>query len=298
MMSNKSILFETLINNIVRKVFFKETYDYKESDQYFTRIEDISFELEKYKFAFQGKVVYCNCDNPNISKFWEYFYNNFYNLGLKHLIASYYSEGAPTRWDYDGRFESTTPIKSGRFQDNKSILQECNIVVTNPPFSVFTTYMRQLISSNKQFIIIGPILSARSCLDLFKKGEVFVDTFRKKAIYYNPVTKKYKAFGNHVWFTNIPTKQNVNDTHDTVCEFEKNKQHYSRDEKTGNLLVPKSEYIPTDYTGIMEVPITYLMGRKRRFNPNGYEILDIKPKNSHSLVIRKKNKSLGNLNSY
>lgn len=179
-MPNKSFLFETLINNIVRKVFLKEADDYKESDQYFTRIEDINFEMEKYKFAFQGKVVYCNCDNPNISKFWEYFYNNFHNLGLRHLIASYYSEGAPTRWDYDGKFETTMPIKSGRFQDNKSILQECDIVVTNPPFSVFTTYMRQLISSNKQFIIIGPILSARSCLDLFKKNEVFVDTFREK----------------------------------------------------------------------------------------------------------------------
>lgn len=94
-----------------------------------------------------------------------------------------------------------------------------------------------------------------------------------------------------MWFTNIPTKSNVNDTRDTVCEFEKNKQHYSRDEKTGNLLVPKSEYIPTDYNGIMEVPITYLMGKKRRFNPNEYEILDIKPKNSHSLVIRKKTRT-------
>lgn len=122
--------------------------------------------------------------------------------------------------------------------------------------------MKQLISSNKQFIIIGPILSARSCLNLFKKGELFVDTFREKTIYYNPITKKYKAFGNHVWFTNIPTKLNMDDTHDTICEFEKNKQHYSRDEKTDNLLVPKSEYIPTDYNGIMEVPITYLMGKK------------------------------------
>ena len=106
--------------------------DAKNGDEFYTRIEDIEKGLSHFNFS--GKIIYCNCDDPSFSNFYKYFHDNYSKLGIKKLIATYYSD-KPELVEYDGKNEKRTPIKSGRFQDNQEYMKQCDIVVTNPPYS-------------------------------------------------------------------------------------------------------------------------------------------------------------------
>ena len=61
----------------------------KKKDEFYTMYQDIEKEMTYYVDKFKNKVVYCNCDNPRMSAFWEFFHKNFSNLGLKKLVATY-----------------------------------------------------------------------------------------------------------------------------------------------------------------------------------------------------------------
>src|ERR1039458_6987861 len=148
-------------------------------DEFYTQLSDIEKELSHYKDHFQGKVVFCNCDDPRVSNFFNYFSYNFERLGLKKLITTCYknqnadlfSEHKSEKAVYleymgdkngnkipdpeeigikhlkgDGDFRSPECIK---------LLKEADIVVTNPPFSLFREYVGQLIEYDKKFIIVG-----------------------------------------------------------------------------------------------------------------------------------------------
>lgn len=101
-------------------------------DEFYTRLSDIAREIPNYDWS--NLVVYCNCDDPSQSNFYKYFKANFRNLGLKSLLATYYSDN-PQMFVYDGISEKSYPINSDRFQDNSHIMGMCDVVVTNPPFS-------------------------------------------------------------------------------------------------------------------------------------------------------------------
>src|SRR3989339_1192474 len=178
-------------------------------DEFYTQLVDIEKELKHYKEQFQGKVVYCNCDDPYESNFFKYFASNFNALGLKKLIATSYS-GSPIiggqlplfqmagskgkqplkieikevpDTDKDGAINlddvkyllkhdknTATPLKgSGDFRSKECIglLKQADIVVTNPPFSLFREYLAQLMEYNKKFVIIGP-LNAITYKEIFK----------------------------------------------------------------------------------------------------------------------------------
>lgn len=147
-------------------------------DEFYTQIVDIERELRHYRSHFKGKVVYCNCDDPYVSAFFEYFTKNFEFFGLKKLITTCYksqrmdlfskndSEQA-IKLEYTGGAPNSlptpddigvTPLKGdGDFRSREciDILKEADIVVTNPPFSLFTEYVAQLAGFDKKFIIIG-----------------------------------------------------------------------------------------------------------------------------------------------
>ena len=133
------------------------------NDEFYTQLSDVAEELRHYKEHFKGKVVFCNCDDPSWSAFWRYFHLNFEHLGLKKLIATHYDKEKPTyKMEYEGGDDNDveigikTPLEgNGDFRNQECIdlLKEADIVVTNPPFSMYRTYLAQLIEYKKDFII-------------------------------------------------------------------------------------------------------------------------------------------------
>tara|TARA_B110000046_G_scaffold87746_1_gene95854 strand:+ start:5939 stop:6520 length:582 start_codon:yes stop_codon:yes gene_type:complete len=148
-------------------------------DEFYTQVTDIENELKHYKAHFRNKVVYCNCDDPRMSNFFHYFSYNFEDLGLKKLITTCYqnqhrdlfsqhdSERAIYLEYYGDKNNNKTPdveeigvqyLKGdGDFRSEESIalLKQADIVVTNPPFSLFREYVAQLIQYDKKFVIVG-----------------------------------------------------------------------------------------------------------------------------------------------
>ena len=125
-------------------------------DEFYTRMSDIAKEIPNYDWS--NMTVYCNCDDPMQSNFYKYFKGNFKSLGLKRLLATYYSDN-PQMFVYDGVSEKSYPINSGRFQDNSDIIDICDAVVTNPPFSsgMVVELIDMLMSSGKKFLFVGSL---------------------------------------------------------------------------------------------------------------------------------------------
>jgi hypothetical protein len=169
-------------------------------DEFYTQLPDIENELKHYRQHFKDKVVYCNCDDPRMSNFFHYFSYNFEDLGLKKLITTYYqnqnrdlfsqhdSERA-IYLEYQGdtnqnRAPDVDEIGvqylkgDGDFRSAESIelLKQADIVVTNPPFSLFREYVAQLIEYNKQFVIIGNknAVTYKEIFPLIKQNKLWV----------------------------------------------------------------------------------------------------------------------------
>ena len=159
------------------------------SDEFYTQLIDIESELKHYKDHFKNKVVYCNCDDPRSSNFFKYFALNFKELGLKKLIASCYIERNNDLFSnqeekkgffceyIDKEFKENILSSpdiiyfngNGDFRSSESInlLKQSDIVVTNPPFSLFREYVAQLVKYDKKFLIIGNI-NAITYKEIFK----------------------------------------------------------------------------------------------------------------------------------
>ena len=178
---------------IVEKTLNRTLHIAKSSkkDEFYTQLSDIESELQHYNKHFKNKVVFCNCDDPRISNFFTYFSYNFENLGLKKLITTCYKNQEK---DLFGEEESENavfleyagdkngnkipdaeeigvkPLKGdGDFRSKESIdlLKQADIVVTNPPFSLFREYVDQLVKYEKKFLIIGNI-NAITYKEIFK----------------------------------------------------------------------------------------------------------------------------------
>lgn len=137
------------------------------ADEFYTQYIDIEKELELYdKELFRDKVIFCNADDSRYSNFFLYFKNRFEELGLKRLISLGYKadettgSGYLTVYDNSG-LRSSFIDSSGSFDEPISVecLNECDIVVTNPPFSLFGKFIKQILSHNKKFILLGNLNS-------------------------------------------------------------------------------------------------------------------------------------------
>ena len=141
------------------------------NDEFYTRYKDIAEEMGHYREHFRDKVIYCNCDDPTQSNFWRYFHNNFASLGLKKLIATHFQEDSEPSYAliYEGgddfnmdageivTIHGDKEYTAGDFRSRDSInyLKEADIIVTNPPFSLFREYIAQIMEHQKKFIVIG-----------------------------------------------------------------------------------------------------------------------------------------------
>ena len=277
-----------------------------QNDEFYTQLPDIENELVHYRQHFKGKVVYCNCDDPSVSNFFHYFSYKFHDLGLKKLITTCYKNKQrdifskhnvekAIRLEYNGFRDGdriprpedigiTSLEKDGDFRSKECIhlLKEADIVVTNPPFSLFHEYIAQLIQFDKKFIIIGPwsAVTDNNFFKLVKENKLWLGYgFNAGNAYfaipsqgkrfasgvYDPKTGLVK-FRNVTWFTNL----DHNKRHKKLLVFRKyTSDDYPTYDNYNAIEVSKVNDIPEDYEGVMGVPITFL----NKYNPNQFEII-------------------------
>ena len=271
------------------------------NDEFYTQLSDIEKEMAHYKDFFKEKVVYCNCDDARESNFFKFFANNFESLGLKKLITTGYKEnrkgvklvyGGDKNGNFmvdDAEVVVTELDGNGDFRSEECIelLKECDVVVTNPPFSLFREYIAQLMEYGKKFLIIGNMnaITYKEIFPYIKNNELWwgCSLHGTKCHFIVPNSYegnnvfeengvRYGKVNNAIWFTNINhTKRN------TPLDLYKK---YSADEypKYDNydaIEVSKVSEIPMDYDGVMGVPITFL----DKYCPTQFEIIKFRKGN-------------------
>lgn len=269
------------------------------NDEFYTRIEDIEKELRFYKEHFKNKVVFCNCDDPEWSNFWKFFSTKFEFFGLKKLVSTHYvKDGQSYKLELkkdingDGVIDGEDLIKTdlkgdGDFRSEEliEILKEADIVITNPPFSLFREYIKQLMDYEKKFLIIGSqnAITYKEFFPLLKENKVWLGNTLAKIFIQPDGTEK--KFGNICWFTNLTHKKR---TEDIVLfrSYEKDKEEYPVYDNYNAIEVSKVKDIPFDFKGVMGVPITFL----DKHNPEQFEILGIADRQNSSGLRTKKYK--------
>ena len=271
-------------------------------DEFYTRLEDIELELKHYRHHFKGKTVLCNCDDPRCSNFFRYFTLNFEVLGLKKVIATCYKNQDVDLFSqhecekavyqiYEGDKNNNRkvdedeidvkPLKGdGDFRSKECVelLKVADIVVTNPPFSLFREYIAQLVQYKKKFLVIGN-------KNAIKYKEIF------PLIQHNELWTGYRGFSGGMWFQsnyegrtekivngvkliNVPsiwfTNLEHDKRHDEIPLFKKyNPNDYPKYVNYEAIEVSKVCDIPCDYDGLMGVPITFM----DKYNPDQFEIV-------------------------
>ena len=255
------------------------------NDEFYTRYEDIEAEVMKYREQFKDKVVYLPCDDPaeKKSEFWTFFVDNFDAFGLKKLIATHYEEnGKAYKIWIDGDTSNDGFVNDGDAQQEDlqgngdfrspeciAIMNECDIVCTNPPFSLFRDFVSWIHNAGKQFLIIGreTAFSYQEIFRLFKTKEMWTG-FNKVNKFYQP-DGSIKEFGNILWFTNFDIAKK---TEDLVMTKTFNTQDYIPfDTYPEAINVNRVDSIPKDYDGIMGVPISFMA----KINHNQFEIIGL-----------------------
>ncbi|MGE9781895.1 adenine-specific methyltransferase EcoRI family protein [Janibacter sp. G368] len=277
-------------------------------DEFYTSLRDIELELAHYTDHFRDKVVYCNCDDPRSSNFFAYFAANFERLGLKKLITTCYRSQDPSQFSRDDSNQAVmleytgggpaghspdvdeigvVPMDGdGDFRSDESVelLQQADVVVTNPPFSLFRAYVAQLVEHQKQFLIVGNMnaLTYTDIFPLFQNDQMWYGPsirsgdreFRVPDDY--PLTAagsrvasdgtKYVRVKGVRWFTNLdyPGRHE-----DLELEMSYDPKAYPKYANFEAIEVSKTKHIPHDYDGPMGVPITFL----DKYNPNQFDIL-------------------------
>ena len=238
------------------------------NDEFYTQYKDVEAEVKHYNL--KDMVVYCNCDNPTHSNFYKYFKDNFHTLQIKHLYATGYNkDGNGYYGEYDGENETIKSLNgNGDFQSEESIeiLNKSDVVITNPPFSLFRPYMAQLMEYEKKFLVIGNqnAIIYKEIFPYIKNNELWLGmNWVKDFIQPNGEIKK---FGNICWFTNIPHNKH---NKPLILTKTYNAEDYPKYDNYDAINVDKTKNIPMDYDGVMGVPITFF----KYYNPNQFEIL-------------------------
>lgn len=280
-------------------------------DEFYTQLSDIENELRHYKHHFKDKVVYCNCDDPRVSNFFHYFSYNFEHLGLKKLIAICYKNQNADLFSQNNSEKAVyleyTGDKNGnsvpdpqeigikelkgdgdfRSQESIELLKQADIVVTNPPFSLFREYVAQLVEYDKKFVIVGHqnAISYKEIFKLIKENKLwlgygfkggaghFINTQYEN--YATATDKKegmIRVSGVH-WFTNL----DISKRHEDLILYKNySPEEYPTYENFNAINVDKTKDIPVDYDGYIGVPITFL----DKYNPDQFEIIGLGISNS------------------
>ncbi len=276
-------------------------------DEFYTRLEDIEEELKHYKKHFRNKVVYCNCDDPRVSNFFHYFSYNFEVLGLKKLITTCYKSKDIDSFSTHENKQGVYLIYTGDTNHNKipdreeievlplkgdgdfcseeciALLKQADIVVTNPPFSLFREYVAQLMEHKKKFIILGHqnAITYKEIFKFIKENKLWlgvcnggkkwfevnnsydIKTESRKKIENG---KKYFSMGSVNWYTNLDIAKRHEDL---ILYRQYSSEAYPHYENYNAINIDKTKDIPADYAGTMGVPITFM----NKYNPKQFEII-------------------------
>ncbi len=257
-------------------------------DEFYTALTDIEKEMKNYKSQFENKIIFCNCDDPEESNFWKYFYLNFGVLKIKKLIATHFDPEKPTyKLEYDGSQLVKTPLKqNGDFRSPEciSFLQEADIICTNPPFSLFREYIAQLVEYKKDFLIIGNVnaLTYKEVFPLIQQNKIWLgqsihsgdrefrvpDDYPLKASNYRVDDNgiKYIRVKGVRWFTNLDYEERHEDL---ILYKSYNSLEYPNLDNYKAINVNKTSEIPCDYNDVIAVPITFM----DKWNPDQFEIV-------------------------
>ena len=277
-------------------------------DEFYTQLADIEREMRHYKEHFKGKVVYLNCDDPRVSNFFHYFSYNFEKLGLKKLLATCYKSQTADLFsqgdseeaiylEYDGDTNQNNvpdvkeigirPLKGdGDFRSAESIelLKQADIVVTNPPFSLFRAYVTQLMEYEKDFVILANqnSLTTKGIFELVHNNKLWLgynngDMAFKVPDYYPPRKtrfwmdedgQRWRSFGTMCWLTNL----DIAKRHSELPLFRSyDPDLYPHYDNFDAIDVGSYKDIPVDYDGVMGVPGGFLT----KHNPDQFEIVGI-----------------------
>ena len=294
----------------------------EKNDEFYTQLPDIEKELRHYTRHFRGKVVYCNCDDPRISNFFHYFSYNFERLGLKRLVTTCYRNRDR---DLFSRHDSERAIwleyagnaKGGRVPDVGDIgvrelegdgdfrsaecielLGQADIVVTNPPFSLFREYVAQLVEYGKKFLIIGNknAITYKEIFPLIKDNRMWVGhtpmskdllfdlpegfarelrAKKKKGSSYRIIDGVVKGRSQSIWFTNLDHQKR----HEELILYKRySPEEYPTYDNYDAINVDRVAEIPMDWDGAMGVPVTFL----DKYNPEQFEVIGITDRDNNS----------------
>lgn len=296
------------------------------NDEFYTQLSDIENELKHYKNHFAGKVVYCNCDDARESNFFRFFQKKFNDYGLKKLITTSYNEnGHGSVLVYEGDTNGNGKLDdnevkvselkgNGDFRSEECIelLKEADIVVTNPPFSLFREFIATLVQYGKKFLVIGNnnAITYKEIFPLIKENKLWLgfsdnktmefvmpDSYEK----YNYIDKKGRKIGKVPaisWFTNLEhSKRN-----DEIILYKKyTPEEFPKYDNYGAIEVSRVCEIPKDYNGVMGVPITFL----GKYNPSQFEIVDPRDftdverlKSKNTMLIKDKDSAINGKPTY
>lgn len=275
-------------------------------DEFYTQLSDIEKELKHYTQHFKGKTVLCNCDDPKVSNFFHYFSRKFSDLKLKKLITTCYQNHDPNLFSkhnskhgvylvYEG--ERTpggrvpTPNRIGihplegdgdfRSEECIALLKQADVVVTNPPFSLFTEYVNHLVRHRKKFLIIGNhnAIIYRDVFRLIKANKLWLgythpvafqvpDHYEMRSVrsWRDEHGNNWRSLGNACWFTNLDIQKRHEDfiTYKTY-----DPEEFPKYDNYDAIEVSRYKEIPGDYPGVMGVPVTFL----EKHNPEQFEII-------------------------
>jgi hypothetical protein len=276
-------------------------------DEFYTQLSDIEKELRHYTQHFKGKTVLCNCDDPKVSNFFHFFSHNFERLKLKKLIATCYknsnadlfSKHTETKGlylEYDGDKDGNRvpdPSEIGihllkgdgdfRSAECVELLKKADVVVTNPPFSLFREYVEQLMEHSKKFLIIGNhnAITYREVFSLIRDNRIWLgythpvafvvpDHYEMRGVrsWRDENGTNWRSLGNACWFTNL----DIAKRHEDMTLYKTFSPHlYPKFDNYEAVEVSSYKDIPCDYEGVMGVPITFL----EHHNPDQFEIVGL-----------------------
>lgn len=244
----------------------------EKNNEFYSRYEDIENELKYYKDQVNNKIIYCNCDNPNWSNFYKYFKDNFNNLNLKLLVSTFYSESEQVyKTTFDGNIETREILLgNGDFASEEciNILNECDIIITNPPFSLIRNFYQKI--KNKHFLFIAPQhVIGYKCIgnELINKNLDFGYT---KPIKFIKPNDEIKNICNSLWVTNLETHKQYLTVFDK--KYYGNETDYPKFDNYNAINCDKTKDIPFDYFENIGVPISAI----EKIDRNIWELVGIK----------------------
>ena len=324
---------------LAKKAKYDEFYT-----QYSDIEKEMSAYLEYNPDVFRGKTILLPCDDPEWSNFTKYFAQNFDRFGLKKLISTSYAVESKTyknnyqptlfekndpqfdeiKTSVNGKIFSLTRDRTGdqrvdvddlewhylegdgdfRSDEVKKLRDESDIIITNPPFSLFKEFLAWIIEAGKQFIIISNLnaITYKEVFPLIKNNEIWLGNgfHAGNAYFYTPFANTYGEgvlmsdtglvkFRNVCWFTNIDHGRRHQPlplmTMADNLKFSKHKEirgksHYDKYDNYDAIEVPYTDAIPSDYDGVMGVPISFL----DKYSPEQFEILGATQRGCHDEV--------------